>query len=83
MRNATFLSPDPITFCHLDGLGLEVIGQYVRPDRAVLACRVIDPDEWCRKCGCQGVPRDTVTRRLGLEPFGWRPTTLLATIRRY
>ena len=28
-------------------------------------------------------PRDTVTRRLAHEPFGWRPTTLLVTIRRY
>nr|WP_218064091.1 ISL3 family transposase [Arthrobacter wenxiniae] len=71
------------TFCRLDGLGLEVTGQYVRPDRAVLACRVVDPDDWCRKCGCQGVPRDTVTRQLGHEPFGWRPTTLLVRIRRY
>jgi transposase len=29
------------------------------------------------------MPRDTVTRRLAHEPFGWRPTTLLVTIRRY
>jgi transposase len=81
--NATFQCPDLTTFCRLDGLGLEVTGQYVRPDRAVLACRVVDPDDWCRKCGCQGVPRDTVTRQLGHEPFGWRPTTLLVRIRRY
>ncbi|NMR32533.1 ISL3 family transposase, partial [Crystallibacter degradans] len=83
MFNATFQSPDLTTFCRLDGLGLEVTGQHVRPGRAVLACRVVDPDDWCRKCGCQGVPRDTVTRRLGHEPFGWRPTTLLVSIRRY
>ncbi len=83
MFNATFLCPDLTTFCRLDGLGLEVTGQYLRPDRAVLACRVTDPDQWCRKCGCQGVPRDTVTRQLGHEPFGWRPTTLLVSIRRY
>lgn len=31
----------------------------------------------------QGVPRDSVTRTLAHEPFGWRPTTLLVTIRRY
>ena len=83
MFNATFQCPDLTTFCRLDGLGLEVTGQHVRPDRAVLACRVTDPDDWCRKCGCQGVPRDTVTRQLGHEPFGWRPTTLLVSIRRY
>jgi transposase len=29
------------------------------------------------------VPRDTLTRRLAHEPFGWRPTTLLVTVRRY
>ena len=83
MNNATFFSPDLTTFCRLDGLGLEVTGQSVRLDRAVLACRVVDPDDWCHKCGCQGVPRDTVTRELGHEPFGWRPTTLLVRIRRY
>src|SRR3546814_10162770 len=30
-----------------------------------------------------GVPRDTVTRRLAHEPLGWRPTTLVVTLRRY
>ena len=83
MFNATFQCPDLTTFCRLDGLGLEVTGQYVRPDRAVLACRVLAPDDWCHRCGCQGVSRDTVTRELGHEPFGWRPTTLLVRIRRY
>ncbi|ALE04842.1 transposase (plasmid) [Arthrobacter sp. ERGS1:01] len=83
MNNATFHSPDLTTFCRLDGLGLEVTGQCLYPDRAVLACRVVEPDEWCKKCGSQGVPRDTVTRRLGHEPFGWRPTILLIRLRRY
>ena len=22
----------------------------------MLACRVVEPDDWCRRCGCQGVP---------------------------
>ncbi|MFB9163595.1 ISL3 family transposase [Arthrobacter psychrochitiniphilus] len=83
MNNATFQCPDLTTFCRLDELGLEVTGQYVRPDRAVLACRVVAPDDWCHRCGSQGVPRDTVTRRLGHEPFGWRPTTLLIRLCRY
>lgn len=83
MNNATFLSPDLTTFCHLDGLGLEATGQCLYPERAVIACRVVEPDEWCRKCGAQGVPRDTVTRELGHEPFGWRPTILLVRLRRY
>ena len=41
----------------------------------MLACRVTEPDRWCRRCGCEGSPRDSVTRRLAHEPFGWRPTT--------
>ena len=76
------------TFCRLDELGLVVVGQHLQPDRAVLACRVADDaveeaDRWCRRCGCEGRPRDTVTRRLAHEPVGWRPTTLLLSIRRY
>ncbi len=70
-------------FCRLDELGLEVTGQRLEPDCAVLACRVVAPDEWCRRCGSEGSPRDTVTRRLAHEPLGWRPTTLLVTVVRY
>jgi transposase len=84
---AGFGRADLTTFAGLDELGLEVIGQRLEPDRAVLACRVIEPDgsdeRWCRRCGCEGVPRDTVARRLAHEPLGWRPTTLLVTVRRY
>jgi len=81
--DATFACPDLTTFARLDELGLVVTGQRLEPDRAVLACRVVDPDHWCRRCGCQGLSRDTVTRRLAHEPLGWRPTTLLVTVRRY
>src|SRR6187397_3046543 len=70
-------------FCRLDELGLVVTGQRLDLDRAVLACRVVDPDDWCHRCGCQGTPRDTVVRRLAHEPFGWRPTVLVVTICRY
>jgi transposase len=83
MPDATFARPDLTTFARLDELGLVVVGQRVEPDRAVLACRVIEPDSWCRRCGCDGVPRDSVARRLAHEPLGWRPTTLLVTVRRY
>ena len=83
MPDATFDRPDLTTFARLDELGLQVTGQRLEPDRAVLACRVVEPDEWCRRCGCQGVPRDTVARRLAHEPLGWRPTTLEVTVRRY
>ncbi len=37
MSDATFACPDLTTFCRLDELGLEVTGQRLEPDRAVLA----------------------------------------------
>ena len=83
MPDATFARPDLTTFTRLDELGLVVTGQRLEPNRAVLACRVIDDDRWCRRCGCEGAPRDSVVRELAHEPFGWRPTTLAVTIRRY
>ena len=60
-----------------------MIGQQVQAGGAVLACRVVEPDDWCHRCGEQGVARDTVQRRLAHVPLGWRPTTLLVTVRRY
>ncbi|WP_431791001.1 ISL3 family transposase [Kocuria palustris] len=83
MPDATFARPDLTTFARLDELGLEVVGQRIEPGRAVLACRVVEPDSWCRRCGCEGVARDTVTRELAHEPLGWRPTTLEVRVRRY
>lgn len=83
MRDATFTVPDLTTFTGVDGLGLRVVGQHVSPQRAVLACRVITEDRWCRRCGCQGVVRGSVRRRLAHEPFGWRPTVLEVLVRRY
>jgi transposase len=83
MPDATFACPDLTTFCRLDELGLEVTGQRVAAERAVLACRVLEPDGWCRRCGCEGSPRDTVVRRLAHEPLGWRPTVLEIVVRRY
>ena len=83
MHDATFATPDLTTFCRLDELGLEVTGQRLEPDRAVLACRVVESNRWCHCCGAEGLVRDSVVRRLAHEPFGWRPTTLVVTIRRY
>ncbi|HRA05578.1 MAG TPA: ISL3 family transposase [Propionicimonas sp.] len=83
MPHATFACPDLTTFCRVDDLGLVVTGQLLEPGRTVLACRVVEPDDWCRRCGCQGTVRDTVIRRLAHEPLGWRPTVLEVTIRRY
>ena len=83
MSDATFARPDLTTFTRLDELGLVVVGQRLELDRAVLACRVVEPDGWCRRCGCEGMARDTVVRRLAHEPFGWRPTVLEIAVRRY
>ena len=83
MPDATFDAPDLTTFCRLDELGLRVVGQRLEPDRAVLECRVVEPDPWCRGCGVEGAPRGTVTRRLAHAPFGHRPTTLLVRVRCY
>ena len=83
MFKATFNRPDLTTFCRLNDLGLEATGQFLSTDRAVIECRVVEPDPWCSKCGSEGIARDTVTRQLGHEPFGWRPTPLLVRVRRY
>ena len=83
MPDAAFTAADLTTFARLDELGLVVVGQRLEPDRAVLACRLVEADEWCRRCGCEGIPRDSLVRRLAHEPFGWRPTVLEVTVRRY
>jgi hypothetical protein len=46
------------------------LGQRLEPGRAVLACWVLEPDQWCRRCGCEGLVRDTVIRQLAHEPLG-------------
>ena len=83
MSNTIFDRPDLSAFTRLDGLGLEVTGQRIEADHAVLACRITGEDRWCRRCGCQGEARDTVVRRLAHEPCGWRPTILHVSVRRY
>jgi hypothetical protein len=80
---AGFTRADLTTFCRRGEPGLAVIGQRLEPGRAVLACRVLEPGPWCRRCGCEGLVRDTVIRQLAREPPGWRPATLAVTIRRY
>jgi transposase len=83
VSDATFACPDLTTFCRLDELGLRAVGQRLEAGRAVLACRVVEADQWCRRCGCEGAARDTVIRRLAHEPLGWRPTVLEVAVRRY
>ena len=83
MANTTFDRPDLSTFTRLDDLGLEVTRQRVGGDRTVLACKVVGEDRWCRQCGGEGVVRDTVIRRLAHVPYGWHPTILHVSVRRY
>ena len=83
MPNTIFDRPDLSAYARLDGLGLEVTGQRIEPDHAVLACRITGEDRWCRRCGCQCISRDTVVRRLAHEPCGWHPTILHVSVRRY
>ena len=83
MANTIFDRPDLSAFTRLDDLGLEVTGQRIEADHAVLACRIAGEDRWCQRCGCQGICRDTVVRRLAHEPCGWRPTIVHVSVRRY
>ena len=83
MLHATFVTPDLTVFCRLDELGLVAVGQRLAPDRAVIECRVAEPDPWCRGCGSRALSRGTDTRQLAHEPFGHRPTMLLVRVRRY
>src|SRR5699024_2958885 len=44
MAHATFVSPDLSTFARLDELGLSAVGQRLTVGRAVLECRLTDPE---------------------------------------
>ena len=59
------------------------MGQRVGGSRTFLACKVVSEDRWCRQCGGEGVVRDTVIRRLARVPYGWHPTILHVSVRRY
>ena len=83
LSDVSFSCPDLNSFCRLDTPGLTVTGQHLDSERAVLECRVLDPDDWCRRCGAQGMFRDTVARPIAHVPLGWRPTTLVVRVRRY
>jgi hypothetical protein len=73
VADAAFACSEVTSLCRVDELGLRVVGQRVEPDRAVLTCRVAEegePDRWCRRCGCEGTVRESVTCRLAHEPLG-------------
>jgi transposase len=67
MLHAIFAAPCRTTFCRLDELGLEAVGQRVEPDQAVIACQVAEPDPGRQKCRSEGLVRDPV------RPRGCRP----------
>ena len=83
MHHSIYTPANLTTFANLDQLGLTAIGQHLSTAKAEILCEVTSPDPWCRTCGEPGVPRDTITRRLAHEPFGWRPTVLVIKHRRY
>ena len=58
MAHLSFDDPCLTTFCRLEELGLQAVGQRLESDQAVIECRVIQPDRWCRTCGGEGAPRD-------------------------
>jgi hypothetical protein len=75
MSHATFLPPGLGSFCRLDQLGLQVVGQRLEPGRAVLAAGssrptsspVVSP---LRMRGCAARPRDPAAgaRTAGVAP---------------
>lgn len=41
LLHAIFAAPDLTTFCRLDELGVEAVGQRLEPDRVVIKCRLV------------------------------------------
>lgn len=75
---AGFACPKVKLFCHRNEFRLVVTGQRIQPGRVVLAGRVMEPDHWLRRCGCEVplVTSEAVVQRLDHEPLGRRPTML-------
>lgn len=44
VHDATFTTCGLTTFCWLDDLGTEALGQRLEPERAVLACQIVEAD---------------------------------------
>ena len=75
--------PDLTTFCRLDELGLEVSGSASSRTGRCWPAGSSSRTSGAVAAAARACARDTVVRRLAHEPFGWRPTTLLVTVRRY
>jgi len=76
-------APDLNTFARLDGLGLTVTAQQVRPDKAVLFCAPTTADDRCPGCGHPGRRYDTVLRWFAHLPVGRKATWLQVQVPRY
>lgn len=82
-RRPASARPDLTTFARLDGLSLAVVGQRLEPDRAVLACRVVEPSSGAIAVA-QGASCAALWSAVWLiNQTGWRPTTLEVIVRRY
>ncbi|HWS34353.1 MAG TPA: transposase family protein, partial [Actinoplanes sp.] len=75
--------PDLTVFARLDVLGLQVTGQQVWPDKAILFCTLTTPDAGCPGCGQPGGVHDRVLRRFTHLPVGRRATWLHVEVPRY
>ena len=83
MADSTFATPDLTTFARLDRLGLQVTGQFLEPDRAVLELPGCRRRHRCAGAAARRAAAGHHPATFAHEPFGWRPTILLVTVRRY
>jgi len=83
MAKPTFSRPDFDAFCMLRDAGVTIIGQHITAEQAALECRMVDQDQFCRRCGAEARARDSIVRRVTHVPLGWRPTQLHLRLRRY
>lgn len=69
VSNTTFRDLDLTTFIGLGDLDLEVTGQLIESERAVLEGRLVEPRRLVPPVWESGAARDTVTRQLAHEPL--------------
>src|SRR5699024_3012722 len=67
----------------LGDFGVTIAGQRVTAESAALECRMVDQDNFCRRCGAQARVRGSLVRKVTHVPLGWRPTQLHLRLRRY
>ncbi|WP_164505208.1 hypothetical protein [Actinomyces gaoshouyii] len=54
MLDTAFTDPDPVALCYPDDLGLDVLGQHLASERALVLCCLVEVDERCHRSGCHG-----------------------------